>query len=413
MKQHISDRKQFSTRRLEWPKRPNSTNSFGIQELLARPQGAPYVRELLIRGDARTTRRTALAEPQFGRVPLSIDIQEWRDFFAVSNCPYVPSCDVGDWEEKLEDFDVMAVAGMLLALLPHLEMVTLQRISDTTMLAKIARKIDEANRRRGSTLSSGVPLSKLSTLYIYGGSANICTTGLLQSIIMSPAMHSLRVDPGKLIKSEAWPLIQGRSNLKAVNLESAEIHPEHIWRLLSRVVALEKFEYEYADSFNYYHPAAVVRMLETYASHSLVYLNLTQGLIWLDNEQERVECLAGSLRNFKKLRKVIIDIGMLAYVEAGKAVFAPLIDLLPISLQDLHIKGDIATFMPLNAENLFVGITSWKRKRKTCLRSIKYHSNSSDQNRRIFGLSRGTRKACEASGIFVTWDEIVSCANEW
>ena len=404
IERHIVNRKQFSRRRLEWPSgrtEQNSVNHFGIQELLTWPEGAPYVKELHIRG-AEMTKNATLADPEYGRLPVSIDIQKWRSFFDVSTCAYIPNCDARDWAEKLEDLHVMAAAGMLLALLPNLEILTLQDIHDATMLAKMVRKIDGEKRRRGSIPYHGFPLGKLRTLNIYRGSSDICTTGLLQSIIMSPAIHSLLVDPGAIITLAAAPPIQGTSNLKAVNFESAKVRPEHIRRLLSHVRALEEFEYRYDNISDHYNPAAIIQMLEMYAGHSLVYLKLIQGSIWSDDIQDKVFCFVGSLRNFQNLRRVEIDLGMLAYFSADRVILAPLMDLLPTSLQDLHIVGGIKTFLPMNFDDLFAGIQGWKTKQKSSLTSIKLHHDISDLHMTKLEVSHEISIACQESGISIT-----------
>ncbi|KAL6719747.1 hypothetical protein ACLMJK_001668 [Lecanora helva] len=323
IKQHNSDKRRFSYRRLEWPRGEDSENSFSIQELLLNPRRAFYVKEVRITKGKSTDPARSVKQP-FGCQPLTISDDARQDS---GLGPYAPISNTGGWRQRLLNGNVKTVAAMLLVSLPNLTKLIVDNPHDTAVLSKMVCSIVRVNYRTTSVIPGHAPsLSKFSYLQVSNGGLNACNTGLQMEIATLPPMHALFLTFCQSSQLDPGPSLVAKSSLTEIDLSVVSVHPSHICRLLSHIQSLQRFKYQFCDNRPQHNPATIIQALEEYASHSLTDLEVIMSTQSVEDTKVGSEWSVYTLCAFQKLRRIKIDLGMIVRLEADKVMFTSLMD---------------------------------------------------------------------------------------
>ena len=300
-------------------------------------------------------------DSKIGDLPRSLELEYYNSASASINdlryeiyqaardfCYHTPRCArkcISDvWDNLMERVLALhknPIITLLLRLLPNVEVLRYSsRAYPSPLWFQLLSKIAEESRAHPGLV---FPLSKLHTVEIDRAYSN---TRFLISVIGLPSLRSLRILNRRslrilsgLASGTHWgslAALPANLGIIALSIDGCYSGVNFLTTVMSRIPNLQEFRYKNAE-FNPSKPCprapnSIVECLLQYASHSLVSLTI------VGYSDTYCSGYIGSLRGFKNLRYIQIDVPMLVEhprkITVGDRVFEVASDGIDISYDD-------------------------------------------------------------------------------
>lgn len=229
------------------------------------------------------------------------------------------------WASKIVSGDPEAAACLLIALLPNLEKLRIVddwRYYESTPFYSTLDRLLNAATDSNYDLTGLNSFKYLSEVGLHGsdnGSGGDFHVGPIFS-----ALPSIRTIKGRYLDGAFGP--PGRayerelpdesgSQITTLEFHQSAISTTNFAKCIARIKSLQKFTYDFcadtAEKFQAWEPRGVIRVLQSFASRSLVHLELTGVTTIYTVKFRRGEPFIGSLRAFEVLETLRLESLML------------------------------------------------------------------------------------------------------
>ena len=289
------------------------------------------------------TERESPLEP-FPKLSMDTTHQAWQQFFDLAACPYIPPCDLEQWQEKLNKAEVETVFAFLLVRCPSLESLHVDSLDNGTDIATILKYIAQAHHSLESKTGKKVPLSKLHRVHPLDLDHDASAKGMFETICMLSSMRAIHY-VGRNDALDRWPSLSSKSEVTGVEVYdhrydaiSLRLTPESLTYLFNHLTKLETFSYKRLRGYVGFviPPQEFVRLIEIYYRTQLFEMTL-----YIDDLNmvllKKRNFFAGSFRDFANLRVLTLTLGLLIKVENDEYIIPRLIDIMPLSIEEVNI----------------------------------------------------------------------------